>query len=75
MSPDDLRRAGIELFGERGWMAALSSALGVERTQVWRYLNNRTPIPGPVAAAVDCWVRRFRETGKRPGHNEKAPMQ
>lgn len=66
MTPDELRAAAIQLWGERGWVAALSSALGVDRTQIWRYLNARTAVPGPVAACVRCWMRRFRETGERP---------
>ena len=27
----------------------------MDRTQVWRYLNGRTHVPGPVAAAV-AWA-------------------
>lgn len=67
MTGEELRSAAVELWGERGFVSALSRALGVERTQVWRYLNNRTQrIPGPVEAAVACWLARFRETGQRP---------
>ena len=27
------------------------------RTQVWRYVNSKTPVPGPVQAAVECWLK------------------
>lgn len=66
MTGSDLKSAAIELYGERGWISALASALHVDRTQVWRYVNARTPVPGPVQAAVECWLDRRRETQKSP---------
>ncbi|TDR94599.1 helix-turn-helix domain-containing protein [Enterovirga rhinocerotis] len=66
MTADGLRAAAIEIWGERGWTSSLSAALGVERTQVWRYLNGRTPVPGPVRAAVTCWLACYRRDGTRP---------
>lgn len=56
MSGDELKEAGIRLFGERGWQSALAARLGVDRTQIWRYVSN-DKVPGPVAAAVNCWLR------------------
>lgn len=55
MSGDELRQAGIRLFGERGWQSALALRLGIDRTQIWRYVQNDR-VPGPVAAAVQCWL-------------------
>lgn len=55
MTGDELKQAGIRLFGERGWQSALSSHLGVDRTQIYRYVTNNS-VPGPVAAAVKCWL-------------------
>lgn len=66
MTPDRLKAAAIELWGERGWVTALATNLRIDRTQVWRYVNGKGPIPGPVEAAVECWIGRFRETGRRP---------
>jgi hypothetical protein len=66
MTPADLKAAAIEIWGERGWVAALASSLGVDRAQVWRYLNGRTDIPGPVAAAVRCWTASFCGTRATP---------
>lgn len=65
MTTEEFRSAAVEIFGERGFTAALSACLGVERTQIWRYLNGAT-IPGPVAAAVTCWLSSYRSTGKKP---------
>jgi hypothetical protein len=58
MTPSELRDSAIKLFGERGHSAALAKALGVDYSQVWRYLSGRTPVPGPVAAAVKCWLEK-----------------
>lgn len=33
----------------------------------------RAAVPGPVAAAVECWVRRFAETGDRPDAKRPDP--
>lgn len=66
MTPDELKSASIKIWGERGWTTALASALGVDRTQVWRYLNGKTAVPGPVSAAMRCWIKRFDETGDVP---------
>ena len=57
MTPAELKQAAITLYGERGFTAALARDLKVDYTQVWRYLSGRTPIPGPVEAAVGCWLK------------------
>jgi hypothetical protein len=56
MTSEELKNAAIKLFGERGWQSALASHLGVDRTQIWRYVTN-DKVPGPVAAAVNCWLK------------------
>jgi hypothetical protein len=65
MTGDDLKRAAIELYGESGWVSALATNLKIHRTQVWRYVNGRGQIPGPVEAAVTCWLQRLREERQR----------
>lgn len=55
MTGAELKSAGIELFGERGWQSALARELGIDRTQIWRYVTNDS-VPGPVAAAVRGWL-------------------
>ena len=67
MSAEELRRAAITLFGERGWMSRLSEALGVDRSSVSRWFAG-LPVPGPTAAAVAAWMRLFELTGCEPGH-------
>ena len=55
MTGEELKQAGIRLFGERGWQSALALHLGIDRTQIWRYVSTGS-VPGPVAAAVTCWI-------------------
>lgn len=58
MSPEELRRAALFLFGpERGWQSRLARALGVNRAAVTRWLSGSVPVPGPVTAAVTAWLR------------------
>ena len=52
MTPDELRDAAIELYGSRGWVGALATRLGRDRTQIWRYLRGESPVPALVAEAV-----------------------
>lgn len=66
MRPDELKEIAIEIWGERGFVSSLASALGVDRSQVWRYLNGKTEVPGPVAAAATCWIKSFRKDGSKP---------
>lgn len=66
MTADRLRKAAIEIFGQRGWTTDLATALKIDRTTVYRYVQGQIPIPGPVEAAVTCWLSVFRETGRRP---------
>ena len=66
MTAEELRRAAIVLFGERGWMSRLAEALGVDRSSVSRWFAG-LPVPGPVAAAVTAWMTVHELTGKRPG--------
>lgn len=54
MSGDELRAQGIAWFGARGWQTKLAARLGIERSTLWRMIQNDA-VPGPVAAAVRCW--------------------
>jgi len=65
MKPEELKSAAIEIWGERGWVTALANSLGIDRTQVWRYINGDN-VPGPVSAAVKCWLECYRRTGNKP---------
>lgn len=52
MTGEQLKAAGIKLYGERGWTSALAEVLGYERTQIWRYVKNDN-VPKVVALAVE----------------------
>lgn len=56
MTGEELKKAGIKLYGERGWQSSLAKDLGIDRTQIWRYVTNNS-VPGPVEAAVTCWLK------------------
>jgi hypothetical protein len=66
LTAEELRRAAIALFGERGWMSRLSEALGVDRSSVSRWFAG-LPVPGPAAAAVTAWLEIARLTQCEPG--------
>lgn len=63
MTPDELRKAGIELYGDWGWQTRLAEALGVDGSTVRRWVSGAVPIPNPVAAAIDCFVGRKQDKG------------
>ena len=65
MTAEELRRAAILLFGERGWMSRLAEGLGVDRSTVSRWFAG-LPVPGPVAATLRSWTLLYRLTGRRP---------
>jgi hypothetical protein len=67
MTAEELRRAAIHLFGERGWMSRLAEALDVDRSTVSRWFGGLA-IPGPVAAAVHSWLLLYKITGQKPDH-------
>ena len=66
MTAEELRRAAITLFGERGWMSRLAEALGVDRSSVSRWFAG-LPVPGPTAAAVAAWLELYALTRCEPG--------
>lgn len=63
MTPEELREAGVELYGEWGWQTRLAEALGVDGSTVRRWVSGAVPIPNPVAAAVNCFIGRKRDSG------------
>ena len=73
MTAEELRRAAIVLFGERGWMSRLAEALAVDRSSVSRWFAG-LPVPGPVAAAVKAWMTLYELTGRRPIEDGAGPV-
>ncbi len=57
LTPDDLKAALIRLLGQRGWQMAAAEKLGVDVATVRRWTSGAVPVPGPVRAAVACWLR------------------
>lgn len=65
MTAEQLRKAAIELFGEeRGWKTRLAEALYTDGGNVSRWLSGNIPVPGPVRAAVECWIATKRTARK-----------
>ena len=59
MTPQELSEAGRRLYGEWGWQTRLSEALSVDGSTVRRWISGAVPIPGPVEAAVRCFLSRL----------------
>lgn len=57
MSPDELRNAGIRLFGPYGWQTRLANELGVNRSTVVRWAGGQVPVSPIAEAAILCWLR------------------
>lgn len=65
MTAEEFRQAGLQMFGpDRGWQSRLADALGTDRASVSRYLSGTVPIPGPVLAAVQCWLKSAATIGQ-----------
>lgn len=60
MTPKQLERAAVFLYGDYGWQTRLAEALGVDGSTVRRWVSGAVPIPNPVEAAVNCFVDRKR---------------
>ena len=55
MTPDELKEAGMKLYGER-WKNLLAEQLKVDGSTVRRWSSGAVPVPGPVEAAIKCWL-------------------
>jgi hypothetical protein len=58
MTPAELRKACVTLYGEKAGQTRLAEALEVDPSSVRRWISGAVPIPGPVAAAVKCFLAR-----------------
>jgi hypothetical protein len=57
MTVAELRAAGEELYG-REWQTRLAETLRVDGSTVRRWVSGAVPIPGPVEAAIRCFLDR-----------------
>lgn len=65
MTPAELSEAGRTLYGKWGWQTRLAAALKVDGSTVRRWVSGAVPIPGPVEAAVLCFLdRRYSATDR-----------
>jgi hypothetical protein len=57
----ELIKIGQELYGERGWQTKMAAALEVDTSTIrrWIYANS---VPGPAAAALQCFKRERRSS-------------
>lgn len=58
MTPEEFISAGETLYGKR-WKAPLARALKIDASMVWRYATGQLPVPGPVEAALRCFLREL----------------
>lgn len=58
MTPQELREAGQRLYPIKGWQTCLAAALNVDGSTIRRWLSGAVPIPGPAAAAINCFLER-----------------
>jgi hypothetical protein len=56
MNGQKLKQSLIVLYGERGWQAQAARALHVDVSSVRRWTSGQIPVPGPVIAAVECFL-------------------
>ena len=52
MTADELKSAALARFGQVGWQKRLAEHLRSDVSSVRRWTSGKTPVPGPVAAAM-----------------------
>jgi DNA-binding transcriptional regulator YdaS (Cro superfamily) len=68
MTAVELETACRHLFGDHGGARiAMARELGVDPATVRRWCKGEQRVPGPVAAAVRCWLERQVVMGDRGG--------
>jgi hypothetical protein len=59
MTAKRLIKIGQQLYGERGWQTKMAAALNVDTSTIRRWIY-ADAVPGPAAAALECFVREHR---------------
>lgn len=57
MTADELKAALVNLYGGHGWQTRAAEALNVDTSSIRRWTSGQIPVPGPVEAAVRCFMR------------------
>jgi hypothetical protein len=57
MTGVELKATLIAIYGSWGWQTKAAEALGVDASSIRRWTGGQIPVPGPVAAAVQCFQR------------------
>lgn len=57
MTKAKLRKIGVRLYGEQAWQTRMAEALKVNASTVRRWVSGAVPVPGPVEAALECFMR------------------
>jgi IS30 family transposase len=70
LTPDQLRSAGIRIFGRKKWVPSLANALGIDRGTVYRQLK-RDEIEGVYSVAIAGML----EHNKRQRELERAAIR
>lgn len=60
MNAKRLVEIGHALYGERGWQTEMAAALEIDTSTIrrWMYADH---VPGPAAAALECFMRERRK--------------
>ncbi len=61
MTPKQLCDTGVKLWGDRGWQTRMAESLKVDGSTVRRWVSGALPIPGPVEAALQCFMREAKK--------------
>jgi hypothetical protein len=61
MKAAELIKIGQELYGKRGWQTAMAAALEVDTSTIRRWIYADS-VPGPAAAALQCFKREARSS-------------
>lgn len=57
MTSQELRDAGVALFGKWGWQTKMAVALRVDGSTVRRWVSGAVPVPGPAEVAIELMLR------------------
>lgn len=64
---ESFRLSLLVVFGEKpGWQSRAADAIGLNRSNISRYLNAQVPPPGPLQELLEIWKTGQRTQAPRP---------